>query len=81
VLINEKVVSECKADSWQFSIGEALAHTSRSTRLFPGEFFGSGTFPGGAGVEHARFQVKVGDVVRLEIDGVGSVTNSIVVEE
>ncbi|KAI1848345.1 hypothetical protein JX266_005651 [Neoarthrinium moseri] len=81
VIINDKVVKECKADSWQFSIGEAIAHASRSTRLYPGEFFGSGTFPSGAGIEHAAFQLRVGDVVRLEIDGVGSVTNTIVAED
>lgn len=81
VALNGRVVSECRADRWQFSVGEALAHASRATRLFPGEFFGTGTLPLGAGVEHARFQLRVGDVVRLEIDGVGSVTNSIVKEE
>ncbi|KAF2993282.1 hypothetical protein E8E14_000887 [Neopestalotiopsis sp. 37M] len=81
VLINGIAVSgECRADAWQFSLGEALAHASRATRLFPGEFFGSGTFPGGAGIEHARFRIQVGDTVRLEIDGIGSVTNTIVAE-
>ncbi|RYP87667.1 hypothetical protein DL770_004746 [Monosporascus sp. CRB-9-2] len=77
VVINDKTVSECKAGKWQFTIGEAIAHASKGTRLYPGEFFGSGTFPGGAGVERARFQVRIGDVVRLEIDGIGSVTNEI----
>ncbi|KAI0121649.1 isomerase/decarboxylase [Xylariales sp. AK1849] len=81
VIINDKVVSECKADRWQFSVGEAIAHVSRSTRLYPGEFFGSGTFPSGAGIEHAAFRVWVGDVVRLEIDGVGAVTNTVVTDE
>ncbi|KAH6653745.1 hypothetical protein BKA67DRAFT_658088 [Truncatella angustata] len=81
VIINEVVVSECRADSWQFSVGQALAHASKSTRLYPGEFFGSGTFPAGAGIEHARFQLKVGDIVRLEIDEIGSVTNTIVTEK
>ncbi|KAK9772717.1 putative Fumarylacetoacetase-like C-terminal domain-containing protein [Seiridium cardinale] len=81
VIINDKTVSECRTDKWQFTVGEALAHASKSTRLYPGEFFGSGTFPGGAGVEHTAFRLKVGDTVRLEIDGVGSVTNTIVAEK
>ncbi|ETS85516.1 hypothetical protein PFICI_03541 [Pestalotiopsis fici W106-1] len=80
VVVNGDVVSECRADKWQFTMGEALAHASKATRLFPGEFFGSGTFPGGAGIEHARFRLQVGDTVRLEIDGIGSVTNTIVAE-
>jgi 2-keto-4-pentenoate hydratase/2-oxohepta-3-ene-1,7-dioic acid hydratase in catechol pathway len=74
------VVQECVANAWQFSIGEALAHASKSTRLYPGEFFGSGTFPSGAGVEYTNFRLRVGDVVRLEIDEVGSITNTIVDE-
>lgn len=80
VVINGTPATECRTDRWQFTIGEAIAHASRGTRLYPGEFFGSGTFPSGAGVEHARFQLRVGDEVRLEIDGVGSVTNKIVAE-
>ncbi|KAI4597841.1 hypothetical protein KJ359_004118 [Pestalotiopsis sp. 9143b] len=82
VVLNGAVVSECRAAGrdWQFTLAEALAHASRATRLFPGEFFGSGTLPGGAGIERARFRLEVGDTVRLEIDGVGSVTNTIVAE-
>ncbi|RYP80677.1 hypothetical protein DL769_002359 [Monosporascus sp. CRB-8-3] len=59
VIINDKTVSECKTGKWQFTIGEAIAHVSRGTRLYPGEFFGSGTFPDGAGVERARFRKPV----------------------
>ncbi|CAJ2503077.1 Uu.00g104710.m01.CDS01 [Anthostomella pinea] len=81
ITINDKVVQESKVDKWQFSVGEALAHVSKSTRLYPGEFFGSGTFPTGAGIEYTAFQLHVGDVVTLEIDGIGSVTNTIISEE
>ncbi|RYP75952.1 hypothetical protein DL771_002024 [Monosporascus sp. 5C6A] len=58
VVINDKTVSECKTGKWQFTMGEAVAHASKGTRLYPGELFGSGTFPGGAGVERARFQAS-----------------------
>ncbi|KAK6855872.1 hypothetical protein PG995_008023 [Apiospora arundinis] len=83
VVINERVVAECGVgrENWQFTLGEALMHASRGTRLYPGEFFGTGTLPGGAGIEHTAFEIQVGDTVRLEIDGVGSVTNVIVAEE
>ena len=81
VIVNEKPATECRVDKWQFTMGEAIAHASKGTRLYPGEFFGSGTFPSGAGIELARFQLKIGDIVRLEIDGIGSVTNKIVAEE
>ncbi|KAK4065036.1 uncharacterized protein Triagg1_8672 [Trichoderma aggressivum f. europaeum] len=81
VIINGQVVQGCNTDRWQFTVAEAIAHVSKSTRLYPGEFFGTGTFPLGAGIEHASFKLKVGDVVRLEIDGIGSVTNKIVADE
>ncbi|KAI1126642.1 FAA hydrolase [Nemania abortiva] len=80
ITINDVVVKQPKLDSWQFSLGQALSHVSMGTRLYPGEFFGSGTFPLGAGIEYAAFQLQVGDVVKLEIDGIGSVTNTIVSE-
>ncbi|KAK7752598.1 hypothetical protein SLS62_005367 [Diatrype stigma] len=81
VFINDELATVCKTDYYQFNLGQAIAHVSKGTRLYPGEFFGSGTFVNGAGIEHARFQLRVGDVVRLEIDGIGSVTNEIVAEE
>ncbi|KAK8058517.1 hypothetical protein PG994_008965 [Apiospora phragmitis] len=83
VIINQKVVAECAVGpgDWQFTLGEALAHASQGTRLYPGELFGSGTLPGGAGIENMAFEVQVGDTVSLEIDGVGCVTNSIIAEE
>ncbi|KAI0967267.1 FAA hydrolase [Xylaria arbuscula] len=51
IIINGVVVKEPVVENWKFHIGEALAHVSKSTRLYPGEFFGSGTFPEGAGIE------------------------------
>ncbi|KAI1432711.1 FAA hydrolase [Xylaria sp. CBS 124048] len=86
IVINDVVVKEPKIDNnWQFSLGQALSHVSKGTRLYPGEFFGSGTFPLGAGIEwlvphNAAFQLRVGDIVKLEIHGIGSVTNTIVAE-
>ncbi|KAK5629189.1 hypothetical protein RRF57_004904 [Xylaria bambusicola] len=70
IIVNDIVVKEPKIDKWQFSVGQALSHVSQGTRLYPGEFFGSDT----------AFQVRPGDVVKLEIDGIGSVTNTIVPE-
>lgn len=82
VRVNGNVVARCAVAhaDWKFTLGEALMHASQSTRLYPGELFGSGTFPGGAGIEYLSWSVKVGDTVTLEIDGVGSVTNTIIEE-
>lgn len=53
---------------WQFE--DVIAHVSRDETLHPGEFLGSGTVGNGCGLEQLRY-LKRGDVVELEIDGIG----------
>jgi 2-keto-4-pentenoate hydratase/2-oxohepta-3-ene-1,7-dioic acid hydratase in catechol pathway len=60
---------------WKFE--DCIAHASRSETLHPGEFFGSGTVGNGCGLEHMRF-LKPGDVVELEVEGIGILRNRIV---
>jgi len=57
-----------------------IAHVSQSETLHPGEIFGSGTVGGGCGLEMKRF-LSPGDVVELEIEGIGVLRNRIVKEE
>lgn len=59
---------------WTFE--DLIAFISRSETLYPGEFLGSGTVGNGCGLESLRF-LKPGDVVELEIDGLGRLTNRI----
>ena len=56
---------------------DILAHVSRDETLHAGEFFGSGTVGSGCGLELGRF-LKIGDVVELEIGGLGVLTNRVV---
>ena len=77
VTLNGEVVTECTTASAHFSLGEALAQASRDEQLFPGELFGSGTLPGGSGIETGRL-LQRGDVISLTIDGLGTLTNAIV---
>jgi 2-keto-4-pentenoate hydratase/2-oxohepta-3-ene-1,7-dioic acid hydratase in catechol pathway len=60
---------------WKFE--DCIAHASRSETLHPGEFFGSGTVGNGCGLEHMRF-LQPGDVVELEVEGIGILRNRIV---
>ncbi|MEH6386369.1 MULTISPECIES: fumarylacetoacetate hydrolase family protein [Pseudomonas] len=53
---------------WQFE--DVIAHVSQSETLHSGEFLGSGTVGNGCGLEQLRY-LKPGDVVELEIDGIG----------
>lgn len=63
---------------WTFE--QVIEHVSRSETLRPGEFFGSGTVGNGCGLEHMRF-LSPGDVVELEVEGIGVLRNRIVKKE
>ena len=62
---------------WTFE--DLIAHTSRSETLYPGEFFGSGTVGGGCGLELERY-LSDGDVIELEVEGIGFLRNRIIRE-
>ncbi len=59
---------------WRFE--DCIAHAARGETLYPGEFFGSGTVGNGCGLEHMRF-LKSGDVVELEVEGIGVLRNRV----
>lgn len=59
---------------WKFE--DLLAHISQSETIHPGEFFGSGTVGNGCGLEHMKF-LKHGDVVELEVEGIGILRNRV----
>jgi len=60
---------------WKFE--DCIAHASRSETMVSGEFFGSGTVGTGCGIEQMRF-LKPGDVVELEVEGIGILRNRFV---
>ncbi len=76
VEINGSIVARCSSRGPQFSLGEALAHASRDEPLRPGEFFATGTWPNGSGMENGQW-LKPGDTLSLSIDGVGTLTNTV----
>jgi 2-keto-4-pentenoate hydratase/2-oxohepta-3-ene-1,7-dioic acid hydratase in catechol pathway len=59
---------------------DIIAHVSADETLHAGEFLGSGTVGGGCGLELDRF-LKDGDVVELEIDGLGVLRNRVRVQK
>ena len=77
VRLNERLVTETTTAGARWSLGEVLAHASRSEPLQPGEFFGSGTLPGGSGIETGSL-LAPGDRIEIAIEGVGSLENRIV---
>jgi 2-keto-4-pentenoate hydratase/2-oxohepta-3-ene-1,7-dioic acid hydratase in catechol pathway len=57
-----------------WSVEELIAYASSSEPLLPGELIASGTVPRGCGLELGR-QLQPGDVVELEVSGVGLLRN------
>jgi len=61
----------------QHSLAKCLAHISDSETLYPGEIIGLGTVGNGCGHESLSF-LNEGDVVELEIGGIGVLRNRLV---
>ena len=59
------------------SFERMIEHISRDETIFPGEFIGSGTVGNGCGLELGR-RLKPGDVIELEVDGLGCLRNRVV---
>src|SRR5919198_4591551 len=65
-----------------FNCFEQVAHLSEAFTLEPGDVIATGT-PAGVGAVRQPFPeglLKVGDVVRVEIDGIGALENAVVEE-
>ena len=71
------LVATCATRDARWSLGEVLAHASAGEQLYPGELFGTGTLPGGSGIEHGRL-LERGDTITLAIESVGALSNRIV---
>jgi 2-keto-4-pentenoate hydratase/2-oxohepta-3-ene-1,7-dioic acid hydratase in catechol pathway len=76
VRVNGEVWGEDRPSSMHHSFADMIAYVSRSQTLHPGEVLGSGTAAGGSGLELDRY-LQEGDVVELEIDGIGVLRNPI----
>lgn len=74
--INGEEWSRGNSDTMHHSFGRILEHASRDEEVRAGEFFGSGTVGGGCGLELNRY-LAPGDVVELEIEGIGILRNTV----
>ena len=76
VSLNGSVVSTVSSAGMQHSLGDVLAHASRSEPLYPGELFGTGTLPGGSGMETGHW-LRRGDTLTLVFDDIGAIEHTI----
>jgi 2-keto-4-pentenoate hydratase/2-oxohepta-3-ene-1,7-dioic acid hydratase in catechol pathway len=76
VRVNGSTWGEARSSEMHHSFGDLIAYSSRSQTLYPGEVIGSGTAPGGSGIELDR-RLAPGDVIEMEIEGIGVLRNTI----
>lgn len=75
--INGELVTDGHSGVMMHSFPEIVAYASQDETRRPGEFIGSGTVGGGCGLELGRF-LQDGDVIELEVEGLGRLSNRVV---
>jgi 2-keto-4-pentenoate hydratase/2-oxohepta-3-ene-1,7-dioic acid hydratase in catechol pathway len=76
VRVNGETWGQDTSASMHHTFADMIAYASQDQTLYPGEVFGSGTAAGGSGLELDR-RLSPGDVVELEIEGIGTLRNRI----
>lgn len=76
--VNGEVVQETGTSDMIWTVRQLIHHLSRGTTLRKGTVIMTGT-PSGVGFFRNKF-LKNGDVVEVELDGLGSIVNSIAFE-
>jgi 2-keto-4-pentenoate hydratase/2-oxohepta-3-ene-1,7-dioic acid hydratase in catechol pathway len=74
--VNGEVWSEGTLGAMRFSFAEVISHLSQEQTLQPGDVLGSGTVGRGCGLELDRW-IAPGDVVELEVEGIGVLRNTV----
>ena len=77
VRVNGEVRSEGSSRTMTYSFEDLIAFISTHETLHAGEILGSGTVGGGCGLEQGRMLAD-GDVVELEIEGIGRLRNRVI---
>lgn len=76
ISINGQEICRTSTAGMQHGLGEVLAHASRDEPLYPGELFGTGTLPGGSGLENGHW-LRPGDRLRLRIERIGEIEHEV----
>jgi 2-keto-4-pentenoate hydratase/2-oxohepta-3-ene-1,7-dioic acid hydratase in catechol pathway len=71
---NGKLMVEFKVDSWIFSVADVLCAITKYMTVYPGDIIWMGA-------EGVSPYMKHGDVVEIEIDGIGRLTNPVIREK
>jgi 2-keto-4-pentenoate hydratase/2-oxohepta-3-ene-1,7-dioic acid hydratase in catechol pathway len=79
--INGKVVQRDSTSGFIFSVSRLISFVSTFTPLAPGDIISTGTPSGVAAGRTPPTWMKPGDVVEVEISGIGTLRNRVVAEE
>jgi 2-keto-4-pentenoate hydratase/2-oxohepta-3-ene-1,7-dioic acid hydratase in catechol pathway len=77
VRVNGQVRVRTTTGGMQHSIADCICHVTQSETLHPGEILALGTVGNGCGYESLSF-LEPGDVVELEIEGIGVLRNRLI---
>ena len=72
--VNDVIKQDSNTSEMIFTLAEQIAHLSKNMTLYPGDIILTGT-PAGVGAGRDEF-LNAGDVVRLEIEKIGTLTNT-----
>jgi 2-keto-4-pentenoate hydratase/2-oxohepta-3-ene-1,7-dioic acid hydratase in catechol pathway len=76
-VLNGETMQSGNTSDMIFSVAELIAHLSRDTTLLPGTLILTGTPPGVGFARTPPVYLADGDVVRIEIEGVGALENPV----
>jgi 2-keto-4-pentenoate hydratase/2-oxohepta-3-ene-1,7-dioic acid hydratase in catechol pathway len=76
VRVNGELWGEDRSSSMHHSFAALISYASKAQTLHPGDLLGSGTAAGGSGLELDRW-IKPGDLIEMEIEGIGTLRNRV----
>jgi 2-keto-4-pentenoate hydratase/2-oxohepta-3-ene-1,7-dioic acid hydratase in catechol pathway len=74
--VNGEEWSRNSSATLTWAIAELIAYASSGETIWPGELLGSGTVGSGSGAEQGK-QLHPGDVIEMEVEGIGILRNRI----
>lgn len=77
--VNGELVQDSSTAAMILDVGKIVSTISQLCTLEPGDVIATGT-PAGIGTPAGRF-MQVGDVMRVEVEGIGAIENTVVPEE
>ena len=75
--VNGETWTEGNTGDMYHPFPKLIEYLSQDETLHPGDCLGSGNVGMGCGIEHGNF-IQPGDVIELEVDGIGVLRNRVV---